>query len=520
MKLRTKLAAAFLLLMTLSGTAVGIAVHDYFDVRSKLDETVAQDIPLMRDAGGLSQKTFEIYAYLLYYMLAPDNEARERAMNAIQTARAEMKSVIAVLQQNSPDELKGKIDAYEAARKELSAVNNQVLNLFKTGNDAASLALLAQESFPRLEQVNGILADYQTALNAHNETDVHVLEAQERRTMLLLAAIIGTALLGGIGIAAFTVVSFNRRLSAASALLDRIASGDLATTVEVSGRDEVADLMRTTNRMQAQLHGMIGGLLQTSGSVSSGSTQVDNLATKVATNVRKQATATEELSATVGQMAANIRQSAENAAQTEEAALKAMQETRQGGTAVAEAATILNQIKREVAVIKDIARQTDILALNAAVEAARAGTHGQGFAVVAAEVRKLAERSNTVAEHIASVAASTATAATNAATLLNKLVPDIENTTRLISGISAASRELAVGADQMAYAIADLDTSTQETQSATEQMLTVAMSLASDATMLEHAASAFQVETPASEPAAEPAVTTARPAERHLKVVA
>lgn len=530
MKLKTKLAATFLLVMALFSAAVGITLKDYLGVKDRLHGTISQDIPLMRNSGSMGQKIFEIYTFLLYYMLAPSEATREQAMNAIETARTEMKDVIARLRQISPDDLKGKIDAFDATRAEVAAINNRMLKLHQEGNDADGVALMAQESIPRLQKLNTMLVEFQTALNVRNEATIHALEAQERRTMLLLAATVGTALLGGIGLAAVVVVSLTRRMTAANDLFDRIASGDLTTAVTVTGRDEFAKLMHAANRMQAQLRDTIDGLtrmqaqlrgtidrlLQTSGSVSSGSAQVDDLATKVASNVRKQATATEELSATVRQMVDNIRQTAENAAKTEEVALKSMQETRRGGAAAAETATILNQIRKEVDVIREIARQTDILALNAAVEAARAGARGQGFSVVATEVRKLAERSSTVAEHIATVAADTAAAASNAATLLNKLVPDIERTTSLISGISLASKGLAVSADQIALAITDLDLSTQETHSATEEMLAVAVGLASDATSLEHAAHAFQTESP-PEPVAAPPEPASHP---RLKVAA
>src|SRR3569623_3406941 len=98
-----------------------------------------------------------------------------------------------------------------------------------------------------------------------------------------------------------------------------------------------------------------------------------------------------------------------------------------------------------IGVIDEIAFQTNLLALNAAAEAARAGEQGRGCAVVAAEVRKLAERSQVAAQDISSVASSSVQLAERAGGLLNQIVPSINKTSDLVQEITAASEEQSSG---------------------------------------------------------------------------
>lgn len=96
-------------------------------------------------------------------------------------------------------------------------------------------------------------------------------------------------------------------------------------------------------------------------------------------------------------------------------------------------------IANKISIITDIAFQTNILALNAAVEAARAGEHGKGFAVVAAEVRKLAERSKLAADEIVTLAQKGLDLSQGAGKVMEEVLPKIQNTTKLVQEITAAS---------------------------------------------------------------------------------
>ncbi len=198
--------------------------------------------------------------------------------------------------------------------------------------------------------------------------------------------------------------------------------------------------------------------------------EMDNLLAQLSRGATEQAAAAEKASASMEEMRANIRQSAENASETERIALMAAHDAAETGAVVTEAVTAISSIAEKIGIIREIARQTDLLALNAAVEAARAGQHGQGFAVVAAEVRKLAERSQQAAVEIGQLSGNTLQVSRKAGEKLTALVPAIQQTASLVQAISAASSEQSIGIEQINEAIRDLDSVIQQNATAAEKV--------------------------------------------------
>lgn len=223
------------------------------------------------------------------------------------------------------------------------------------------------------------------------------------------------------------------------------------------------------------------------GMVTSGTGQLAAASAQLAQGSSEQAASVEQVSASVEELSATIRQNADNARETEKIAGKSAQDARDGGNAVAETVQAMKVISEKVLVIQEIARQTNLLSLNAAIEAARAGEHGRGFAVVASEVQKLAERSQGAAKEIETLSRSSVSLAENAGLLLEKLVPDIQRTSDLVTEINAASSEQASGVQQINSAIQQLNLVVQDNASSSEELASTSEEISAQAAAMKEA---------------------------------
>jgi methyl-accepting chemotaxis protein len=174
-------------------------------------------------------------------------------------------------------------------------------------------------------------------------------------------------------------------------------------------------------------------------------------------------------------------------------AVKASTEAAEGGTAVRKTVDAMKQIAGKIGIIDDIAYQTNLLALNAAIEAARAGVHGKGFSVVAAEVRKLAERSQVAAQEIGHLAATSVELAETAGRMIDELIPTIGKTSELVREIVEASDAQSQGASQINRAMGQLNQATQQNAAASEQLAATAQEMASQTDGLQEHMAFFKV---------------------------
>ncbi|WP_319468565.1 methyl-accepting chemotaxis protein [uncultured Pseudodesulfovibrio sp.] len=272
-----------------------------------------------------------------------------------------------------------------------------------------------------------------------------------------------------------------------------VASGNLMASIDVAGKDEVAQLANDLTGMGGKLRDVVSEVRSSVEVVATGSQELSSTAEALSQGATEQASNVEEVAASMEQMLANIAQSTENAKETERIALRSAGDAEQGGKSVAQTLEAMREIADKISVVEEIARQTNLLALNAAIEAARAGEHGKGFAVVAAEVRKLAERSGIAAAEISELSGTSVQVAEEAGQMLDKMVPDIKHTAELIQEIAAASGEQKAGADGVNTAIHQLDQVIQQIASSSEEMSSTSEQLAEQADHLKNTVAFFNI---------------------------
>jgi len=355
----------------------------------------------------------------------------------------------------------------------------------------------ADEDFKRLAAQTGDLVALQKRLAAEA---VATADAGHRRNLQFVAGMLLLAILLAIGAGLVVARKVTRQLGGEPAYarqaVMRVAEGDLTIEVSTQSGDE-SSMLYAVKAMVGRLAAFMGEMHRSEQALAQASAQLAATVRELSQSAAVQAGRVGDTSSAVEQMSGSIGQNADGAKITDQMAARAAGEAVTGSNAVRETVLAMQEIARKIVVVDDIAYQTNLLALNASIEAARAGEHGKGFSVVAAEVRKLAERSQDAAQEIGALAGSSVQLAERAGSLLDDMLPSIKKTSELVQNIAAASQQQSVGVGQISAAMEQLDRATQQNAASYEHVAATAETMDAQAKQLQRLTASFKVVPPA-----------------------
>ena len=509
MRISTRLVLGFGVLGLLIAFLGGVAQYRVMGMNGLFAEVVNERIPKMVLVNGIKGDVTLIAEAVRNIIMVSDSAEISKEGARIEAARKRIDQRLKTLgEQMAENEGRAVLGKVLQTRSAYDPLEAETTTLAADGQVFEAKAMLMDKVRPAqrayFDALDGLLA-YQDGLLA---TSTAATQSAASGMAMVIGGTVAVALVVGVLMAMWIIRSITRPILQAVRISRAVAAGNLHEEFDVSGKNEIAQLLRALQDMQGALVEVVRRVRSGSDNVSTASSEIAQGNLDLSSRTESQASALQQTAASMEELSSNVHQNADNAQQANQLAQKAAAVAAQGGRVVGEVVQTMrgiNDSSRKIAdiiqVIDGIAFQTNILALNAAVEAARAGEQGRGFAVVASEVRSLAGRSAEAAKEIKHLIDESVqrveqgnALVDRAGTTMNEVVTSIQHVTAIMAEISTASSEQAAGVAQVGDAVTQMDHVTQQNAALVEQMAASAGALKAQAQELVQAVAVFQLD--------------------------
>jgi methyl-accepting chemotaxis protein len=397
--------------------------------------------------------------------------------------------------------------ARDPAIKYFQILYDQFLPAVKRGDDLQTNTIIDTQLAPLYIQHKAAiesLADLTEKSQSQREGEAKGRIAS-RITLLIVISVISLLLSLSVGL--YIISSITGPLQKAVAALRSVAGRDLTPQLTVVNDDELGAMATAFNTAMSAIKSGFGDAGDIANTVSDTSVELETAAKQLSDGTQSQASSLEETSASLAELTATVKQTAENAILARDLSSAASRTASQGIEVIDSAMRAMDQINAasvkigQITVsIDEIAFHTNILAVNAAIEAARAGDLGGSFAVVASEVRTLAQRSAASAREINHLIKDTvakveygSTQVNRSAETLGEIVKVVKQVAEMVSNIANACSEQSLAINNVNIAVGQVDQVTQLNAAQSEELFSTSRQLLATSAQLEQMVGSFDI---------------------------